>query len=277
MQQQPSHEMSFLEHLEVLRWHIIRSVIAIVICGTWAFFNKELIFDGIIFAPKKADFITYTLLCKLSYILHTWFPSLIENDTLCIGQDFPKLQDLEMTGSFMIHLMISVVSGLIISFPYVIWELWRFIKPALSDSEKKYSFGFIFFTSLLFITGVLFSYYLIAPLSINFFLTYSISDEVIKIPQLSSYISILVTLTLACGLTFELPLLMYLLGKLGVISSNFLKKYRKHAFIICLILAAIITPPDVFSQILVTAPLMVLYEISIFIVRAIELKEKKHA
>lgn len=266
------NEMSFLDHLEVLRWHLIRSVIAIVVTGFWAFFNKRIIFDVIIFGPKKASFITYRWLCDLSVILNSWMPSLIDKGTLCMGQDFPKLQNLEMSGQFMTHMMVSIVAGFIIAFPYIIWEFWRFIKPALSAKEKKYSAGFIFFTSFLFLTGVLFSYFIISPLSINFFLTYQVSEEVINIPQLSSYISILVTLTLGCGLVFELPLLMYFLGKIGIVNAAFLKKYRKHAIVICLIVAAIITPPDVFSQILVTGPLILLYEISIYVVKMVEPK-----
>ncbi len=263
-------EMSFLDHLEALRWHLIRSVIAISMAGVWAFFNKHLLFDVIIFGPKRADFITYRALCKLSPYLHQWAPFLFEADGLCMGQDFPDLQNLEMGGQFTTHMVVALVAGFIIAFPYIIWEIWRFISPALSPNERKNSKGFIFFTSFLFFLGVIFSYYIIAPLSINFFLTYQISDSVKTIPQLGSYISTFTSLILGCGAIFELPILIFFLTKIGLITADFLKKYRKHSFIICLILAGIITPPDVFSQILVTAPLMVLYEISIYVAKWVE-------
>lgn len=263
-------EMSFLGHLEALRWHIIRSLAVVAIAGVWAFFNNYLIFDVILFGPKKKNFITYQWLCEASHKLHAWLPNLIGADTLCIGQEFPKLQSLEMSGQFMSHMTVSFVAGVIIAFPYIVWELWRFIAPALSEKERKNSRGFIFVISFLFLLGVCFSYFIVAPLSVNFFLTYQVSEEIQNIPQLSSYISIIVTLCLGCGVVFELPLLMYFLGKMGVISSAFLKTYRKHATVIILIIAAIITPPDVFSQLIVTGPLLILYEASIWVVKRVE-------
>ncbi len=267
---QPTQDMSFLGHLEALRWHIIRSLAAICVGGVWAFFNNHFIFDVVLFGPKSKDFITYQLLCDFSHTLHSWLPNYIEAQALCIGQEFPKLQSLEMSGQFMAHMMVSFVAGVIMAFPYIIWELWRFISPALNEKEKKHSTGFIFLISLLFLTGVLFSYFIVAPLSVNFFLTYQVSDQIQNIPQLSSYTSIIVTLCLGCGVVFELPLLMYFLGKIGLITSSFLKTYRKHAVVVILIIAAIITPPDVFSQMIVTGPLLLLYEASIWVVKRVE-------
>lgn len=266
------NEMSFLDHLEALRWHIIRSLVVVAILGVWAFFNNDFVFDVVLFGPKRADFITYRWLCELSQWAHIHLPNLVDANTLCIGQNFPKLQNLDMSGQFMAHMTISFIAGIILGFPYIIWELWRFIKPALTDRERKYATGFIALTSILFLSGVLFSYFLVAPLSVNFFLTYQVSAEIETVPQLSSYMSIMTTLTLGCGIVFELPLLMYFLGKLGLISASFLRTYRKHAIIVILIIAAIITPPDVFSQILVTGPLLLLYEISIYVVKAVETK-----
>lgn len=266
------NEMSFLDHLEALRWHLIRILVVVAILGVWAFFNNDFVFDVVLFGPKRADFITYRWLCELSGWANHWIPNMVDANTLCIGQNFPKLQNLEMSGQFMAHMTISFIAGIIMAFPYVIWELWRFISPALTEREKKYSTGFIFLISLLFMLGVLFSYFLVAPLSVNFFLTYQVSEEIQTIPQLSSYISIMTTLTLGCGLVFELPLLMYFLGKMGIITAAFLRTYRKHAIVIILIIAAVITPPDVFSQLLVTLPLLLLYEISIYVVKSVEAK-----
>lgn len=258
-------EMSFLQHLEVLRWHLIRSVLAIIVLGFVAFFNKEILFDVIIFGPKDKDFWTFQVLCKLSNYLSTIVPSLINADTLCVGQDMPPLQSIVMSGQFTTHIMVSIVAGFILAFPYAFWEIWRFIRPALSEMEQKTSRGIVFFTWVLFIAGVLFGYYLIAPLSVNFFVTYSISDEVQNIFTLGTYISTVTTIVLASGVVFELPILIYFLSKVGLISPQFLRNYRRHSIVVIFILSAVITPPDVFSQLLVSIPLLVLYEISIFI------------
>jgi sec-independent protein translocase protein TatC len=266
-------EMSFLEHLEILRWHIIRSVSAIVIAAVTLFLNKDFLFDKIIFAPKKSDFISYRLLCKLSEFLHNLMPAFTEKDTLCIGQNLPPLQNISMSGQFMTHITASVIGGFVLAFPYVMWELWRFIKPGLHPTERKYTKGFVSVTSFLFFVGVLFGYYVIAPLSIDFLLTYNISSDVINNPTLETYISTVTTVVLACGLIFELPVLVYFLSKMGILSAAFMKKYRRHAIVVALVISAIITPPDVFSQILVAIPIMFLYEISIFIARKVAPKD----
>jgi sec-independent protein translocase protein TatC len=253
----PNKEMSFLDHLEALRWHLVRSAIAIFVFALIAFMNKELIFDGIILAPKNKDFLTYRILCKLSekYNLDMCFNSI----------DFSVI-NFDISGQFTTHMWIAFMSGFILAFPYFIWELWRFIKPALSDMEKKFSGGIVFFITLLFVSGLLFGYYVITPLSINFLGNYQVSAEVKNTISLDSYINIVTILSLSTGLVFELPMLVYFLSKIGIITPQFMRKYRKHAMVINLIVAAIITPsPDVTSQLLVAIPLFILYEISIFV------------
>tara|TARA_B100000780_G_scaffold218381_1_gene157522 strand:- start:11 stop:865 length:855 start_codon:yes stop_codon:yes gene_type:complete len=272
-QQQPTDndDMSFLEHLEELRWHLIRSSLAIVIMAVLAFTNKSLLFDTIIFGPKRTDFWTFRKLCELSEWLNQVMPSLVTDPTvLCIGQEIPKLQNINMAGQFTSHIMVSMIAGFIVAFPYIVWEMWRFIKPGLHSTEQKLASSLIFWISFLFITGVLFGYYIISPLSINFLATYSVSGEVQTIPTLSTYISTVTMVVLAGGILFELPILVYFLTKIGLITADFLKTYRRHFFVVALILSAIITPPDVFSQLLVSFPLMFLYEVSIVLSRRIE-------
>lgn len=264
-EQAPEEEMSFLDHLEQLRWHIIRSSVAIVVLGVVAFINKKFVFDGIILGPKNSDFLTFRFLCKASAKLNEWMPNLVGVDTLCIGQNMPKLQNINMAGQFTSHIMTSIVVGLIVAFPYVFWEIWRFISPGLKDGERNNARGAVLIVSTLFFVGVLFGYFIISPLSVNFFLTYSVSEVVQNMPTLGTYVSTVTTVVLACGFVFQLPVVVMVLTKLGIVSPLVLRKFRKHAFVGSLVLSAIITPPDIFSQFLVTLPLMVLYEISIFI------------
>lgn len=266
--------MSFLDHLEALRWHLIRAVAAIIAAGIVVFLNKNFIFDVILFGPKKSDFITFRAFCKLSEKLNAVFPSLVEKGSICIGQDMPKLQNIGMAGQFTAHITVSIIAGLVIAFPYVSWELWRFVKPALRETEKKYSTGVVLFATAFFLTGLLFGYFLVVPLAVNFLLNYQVSEEVINLPTLSNYVSLVVMITLACGAVFELPLLVYFLSKIGLIGPEFLRRYRKHSVVVILIVAAIITPsPDIFSQLLVAFPLYFLYEISIFVSAAVVKKQ----
>ncbi|MFT4754908.1 MAG: sec-independent protein translocase protein TatC [Salibacteraceae bacterium] len=259
-------EMTFIQHLEVLRFHLMRSAIAVLVFSVLAFVNKRFLFDELIFGPKRADFFTFQKLCQLSEYLNSKIPSLFSDPTLlCIGADFPALQNIDMAGQFTSHIMVSMIAGLVLSFPYLLFEMWRFIKPGLEQNESKYARGIVFWASLLFMSGVLFGYYLIAPLSVNFFFTYSISDQVQTLPTLSTYVSTVTGVVLAAGIVFELPLIVYFLSKVGILSPKILREYRKHFVVVALILSAIITPPDIFSQILVTIPLIVLYEISITI------------
>lgn len=253
--QSKEKEMSFWDHLEELRWHIVRSFIAVVILAIVAFLNRRIIFDFIILAPKDSDFITNRLLCQLSEFLS--LPS------LCIDNLSLKIININMSGQFMTHMYISMVAGLIVAFPYIIFEIWSFIRPAMHIDEKKYSGGAVLSSSFLFICGVLFSYFLIVPLTVNFLGTYQVSDFVENQVSLSSYISTVVSVTFSVGLVFELPIFVYFLTKVGIITPDFMRRNRKYTLVILLTLSAIITPPDVFSQILVCIPLFGLYELSI--------------
>jgi len=259
-------EMSFWEHLEELRWHIIRSVIAIILLGIIAFLNREIIFDEIILAPKDSDFITNRLLCQLSQYLGI--------AALCLDNLALSVVNLKMSGQFLTHMYISIVAGIIIGFPYLLWEIWRFIKPALKSTEKKYSGGAVVVCSLLFLVGVMFSYFLIVPLTLHFLGTYQVSEFVQNTIGLSSYISTVVSVSFAVGLVFELPVFVYFLTKVGIITPAFMKKNRKYMLVIILVLSAIITPPDIFSQVMVCIPLMILYEFSIWISKKVYLKRE---
>jgi sec-independent protein translocase protein TatC len=267
MAKQNKGEMTFLEHLEELRWHFIRSIIVVVVAAVVAFIFKDIVFDRIIFGPRTPEFLTNRLLCKLG--------RLVNSERLCINANPNQLQNIHMTGQFMTHIKISLIAGLLVAFPYVFYEFWRFVNPALYDNERRSSRGAVFYSSLLFIMGVLFGYYVIAPLSVNFLENYHVSEKVVNDINLTSYISIIATIVLASGVLFELPVVIYFLSKVGIVTPEFLKKYRKHSIIVILAIAAIITPPDVFSQILVSFPLIALYELSIAISRRIIRKEQE--
>lgn len=260
-------EMTFLQHLEELRWHIIRALVAVVAGAIVAFVFKNIIFDHIILAPNNPDFITNRLLCRLA--------DLVNAPVLCINQDPVELISIKMSGQFTTHINISLVAGLILAFPYVFWEFWSFFRPALYEKERKYARGAVTLASLLFLTGVLFGYFIISPLSINFLGSYRVSDIVTNQINISSYIGSVTSVALSAGVTFELPIVVFFLARIGVITPEFMKKYRKHAIVIVLILAAVITPPDVFSLVLVTIPLILLYEASIFIAKSVVRKREK--
>lgn len=268
-----SNEMSFLDHLEDLRWHLIRITLSIVIGGTVAFIFSRWIFEHVIFGPKSMDFPTYKYLCKLSTFLNV-------DSTFC-AESFPfSIQSRTMGGQFSADIWTSIFAGFIIAFPYIIYQLWRFVSPGLLDNERRNSRGFIIISSLLFFLGVLFGYYVITPLSINFLGTYSVSNEITNQFDLSSYISLVRSSSIAAGLVFELPIIIYFLTKIGLVTPQFLKKYRKYALVIVLIISAVITPPDVASQVIVAIPILILYQISIYIsaivVRNEKRKSKKH-
>ena len=250
-------EMSFLEHLEELRWHVIRALAAVIIFTIVAFVLAPWVFENIIFAPARVDFPTFKWLCKLGDVLGY--------EGLCV-KDIPfKVQSRNMTGQFTMHIMSSFIIGLVVAFPYVIWELWRFIKPGLQKSERKYSRGAVGAVSVLFFLGVAFGYYVIVPWMVYFLANYSISDMVVNEFDITSYVSTVVLLVLGSGLLFQLPVVIYFLTKIGIVTPEFLRKYRKHSIIIILIVAAIVTPPDPLSQMLITIPLYMLFEISILI------------
>ena len=272
MAQNNPDNMSFLDHLEVLRWHLIRCVVAILIGTIGAFVSKEFVFGTLIDGPKEPSFITYRLFCNLSKKLGL-------DESLCVGEMPFELITTKMADMFSIHIWTSITLGFILAFPYVLWELWRFISPGLHSGEKKYSKGFIFIGSLLFFLGVLFGYYLITPLSINFLGGYSLGANatVVAKPSYSSYIALIRSIVISSGVIFELPIIIFFLTKVGLVTPEFLKKNRKVALVIVLIVSAIITPPDVASQIIVTIPVIILYEVSIIISRRIVKKSEAKA
>jgi sec-independent protein translocase protein TatC len=264
--------MSFMDHLEVLRWHIVRSAFALLIAAIAIFVFIDWIFDNIIYAPARQDFITYRGLCNLGHRLHL-------GDSLCMPPVKISLLINTVSGSFTSAIDICFMGGLIVTLPYLLWELWRFIKPALSTKELRYARGSIGWLSLCFFTGAAFGYFLLAPFTFNFLATFKLGTMGAQtyLPTLEDYIDTLVDIILGCGIAFELPIITYVLCKLGLITSSFLRKYRKYAYIIILIVAAVITPsPDWTSQTIVAVPLTILYEISIFIARRVD-KEKEKA
>lgn len=267
MAAQEQGEMSFLHHLEALRWTLIRSTLAVLIGGAIAFVMKGFIFNKIILAPKDASFVTYRFFCNISKYFGT--------EGLCIDEIPFLVQSRTMAGQFSAHIWTSITAGFIIAFPFILWEVWKFIKPALYPKERKNAKSFIIISSFLFFIGILFGYYVITPLSVNFLGAYRVADEVKNNIDLASYIGLLRASVLSSGLIFEMPIIIFFLTKLGLVTPEFLRKQRKYAFVIVLILAALITPPDVISQIIVAIPMVILYEVSISISKMIIKKEKK--
>lgn len=250
-------EMTFLEHLEELRWHLIRSILAIVILAILIFMAKDFVWHSIILAPSRTDFWTYEMLCKVG----DW----LNRQSLCIDELPFIIQSRRMTGQFTTHITTSVLIGLIIAFPYVFWEIWRFISPGLYTKERKNTRGAVFFVSLLFMLGVLFGYYIIAPLSVNFLSHYNVDPSIHNEFELTNYVSTVSMIVMATAVLFQLPMVVYVLTKAGLVTPEGMKYYRRHAIVGILILGALLTPPDPMSQILVAIPLFALYQISIFI------------
>lgn len=260
-----SGRMSFVEHLEALRGHLFRSVIAIaagaVVVGVYnSFFIKR-----ILMGPLNADFPTYGFLCRIGNYLHL--------KQLCMSGVAVKMQSTGVSTQFSMFFSVILIGGFILAFPFVFYEFWKFIKPALTKKEAQNTGGVIFWVSLLFFLGVLFGYFVIAPYTVNFFANFQIDAIVENRWTVNSYIDTLIPLIFGTGLAFQLPLAMFFLCKIGVVSSSFLKRKRKFAIVIMLIVAGVITPPDILSQVVVTLPLLVLYEISIIITRSIERKK----
>jgi len=256
-------EMSFLDHLEALRWHILRSLAAIIILMVVAFFSKRLLFHDIILAPSRPDFWTYRLLCKLSVIL--------EQPFLCVEKLSFIIQSRTLTGQFTTHIGVSFVAGLVIAFPYVFWEIWQFVKPGLYPKERSMTRGSVFYVSLLFFMGISFGYWILSPLSINFLANYQIDESIQNEIDLLSYIEMLVMMVLACGLMFQLPMVVLVLAKAGLVTADFLRMYRRHAILIIVVIAAILTPsPDMFSQVIVALPIYMLFEMSILLAARVE-------
>lgn len=252
------NEMSFLDHLEDLRWLLVRSTIAVVIMAMFTYFFSDYLFDVVIFGPTRPSFFTYVYFCELSH-------SLGFADSICITEMPFIIQNTEMEGQVNVFIWMCLLFGFILSFPYILWEIWKFIGPALYTNEKKNAKVFIFFSSLLFFFGVVFGYFVVIPMSVNFVATFTVSDVVLNQFTLDSYIGMVKTSVIASGLFFELPIIIYFLTKLGLVTPAFLRKYRKYAIVIVLIVAAIVTPPDVVSQTIVAIPMLIIYEASIFI------------
>ncbi|MBU2952116.1 twin-arginine translocase subunit TatC [Tamlana agarivorans] len=263
------NEMSFLDHLEDLRWHLIRICGAVILVGTLAFIFSRFVFNEIIFAPLNMSFPTYDFLCQTANFLGL--------DTTFCNEKIPLiLQNRTMAGQFSADIWTAILGGFIISFPYIIYQLWKFVSPGLHSNERKHSRGFIIISSALFFIGVLFGYYIVTPLSINFLANYSISEMVDNQIDISSYIALVRSSALASGLIFELPIIIYFFTKIGLVTPEILKQYRKYALVIVLILSAIITPPDIASQVIVSIPILILYQVSILISRIVVRNQKRN-
>ena len=243
-------EMTFLEHLEELRWHLIRAVVAIFLVMIVMLASKDFVFNDVFLGPKKDTFPTYQFFCGLLNVM-------------CEAPDF-ELQAFKVEEKFVTYLKVSLILGLVIAFPYVFWEIWRFIKPGLYEKEKKAARGIVLICSLLFMMGVCFGYFIISPFALSYLTSFNLAD-IESQPTLSSYVNIMTMFTLPTGIVFELPIVVYFLSKVGLITPSFMKKYRKIAFVAILVTSAIITPPDLTTQFLIGIPLYILYEISILI------------
>jgi sec-independent protein translocase protein TatC len=260
-------EMSFIDHLEALRWHIMRALMAILIGAIVVFVKMDFFFGEVVMGPANKDFITYRALCKFSH----WVGL---GDAMCMEEINLKLISTQMSSQFMMSFTIAFVGGFIVAFPYVFWEFWKFIRPALTEKEVRKTGGMIFWVSLLFFTGVAFGYFLIAPYTVNFFAAYTLSPMIANTFTVADYIDNIVSLVVGTGVVFQLPLAVYFLAKIGLVTAQFLRTYRKFAVVIILVLAAVITPPDVLSQLIVTIPLWFLYEISIGIAARVNKKDQ---
>jgi sec-independent protein translocase protein TatC len=261
-------EMSFIDHLDVLRAHLIRSVIAIVVgAAIVAYFNKFFV-GKVVMGPTHSDFPTYNWLCRIGRKLNL-------GDALCMKEIGVQMQNTNVSGQFSMFFTVIIIGGLIISFPYVFWEFWRFIKPALTKKELAKTRGVIFWVSLLFFTGVAFGYFVIAPYTVNFFSNFQLDENIENRWTITSYIDTLVPLILGTGLAFQLPLVMFFLSRIGIVDSQFLRKGRKYAIVIIVIVSGIITPPDVVSQIVISMPLLLLYEVSICLTARVEREEEE--
>lgn len=269
--QEEESEMTFFDHIEELRWHIMRSIIAWLAAAIVIFVYIDWVYDNVILAPANKDFVTYGGLCRLGRWLHL-------GDGFCMPPVKIDFQVTTVNGTFTSAITIAMIGGIIAAFPYIFWEVWRFIKPALSPKERKYGRGSIFWVSLCFFTGAAFGYYLLAPFTFNFLASFSLGKTgmIQYRPAIDDYIDSLTNLMLGCGIAFELPVLSYVLAKIGLITGSFLRKYFKFAFVVILVVAAIITPsPDWTSQFLVAIPLLLLYWISIFLATSVEKQRLK--
>lgn len=260
--------MSFIDHIEELRWHIIRALIAVVVCSIVVFVNIDSIFHNIILGPAHSDFLSYRVMCHLGEMIHI--------KELCLDEVNLDFQNTKLSGQFMMSFSVSFMIGFIVAFPYIFWEFWRFLRPALTDNERRGARGIVFWSSLLFFIGILFAYFVVAPFTINFFANYQLSPTFKNIITMSNYYDTLNELILGIGLVFELPVLVYFLSKVGILTPELMRSKRNYAILIIFVLSAVITPPDWFSIFLVAVPLLILYQISIVIsARAIKARNKR--
>jgi sec-independent protein translocase protein TatC len=263
-------EMGFFDHIEILRWHIIRSLIAIIVVTVFALIYSNWVFDSVIFGPVHGNFPTYRALCWLTEtirpLLCQYSPLLCPEKGLCIDGIGIKFMNTELFGQFITQIQMSITFGFIVAFPYILWELWSFVKPALSESEAKKSSAIILASSLFFFVGVLFAYFLIIPFSLNFAAHYMVSGVINNMFTLDNYIGFITMMMLGCGIVFELPMIIYFLAKINIITATFMRDYRRHAIIVIMVLAAVITPsPDMFTMMIVAVPIYILYELSILV------------
>lgn len=261
-------EMSFIDHLEELRWVILRCVLAAIVGAIIVGIFYKTFFEGVIMAPSRDNFVTYKFMCKAGHKIGL-------GTGLCIEPFKIKLQSNQMIGQFNMAFTFCFVAGFILAFPFIFWQIWRFIKPALTEKETKGVSGVIFWVSLLFFIGIGFGFFFLAPYAFNFFATFSLSDQIVNMPTITDYLDLLLTFTLGCGLAFQMPIVLYFLGKVGVLNATFLKKYFRHAIVIIVIVAAIITPPDGITQIIVATPLIILYWVSILLVAKVNKEDSK--
>jgi sec-independent protein translocase protein TatC len=266
-------EMSFIDHLEELRWHLIRSVIAVLIGAIVVFIYSDYIVDTVLFGPTRNDFISAQWLCTLGHKIGL-------GDAICFQEVKAEFLETTMTGQFIASFTVAFIGGFIIAFPYIFWEFWRFVRPALSDKERKNTRGVIFWVSFLFFLGVAFGYFILTPFMVNFYFNYKLSAQIKIMPTFSDYLENLIYTTVGIGVLFQMPLLVMVLARIGIVTAKFLRKYRRHAFVIIVIAAAIITPStDPFSLTIVTIPLYVLFEASIAVASRVNkrqaLKEKE--
>jgi sec-independent protein translocase protein TatC len=252
-----ANEMSFFEHIEELRWHLIRAIVSILVVAIAVFFSKTFVFQHVILGPTRPDFVTYRFFC-----------SLFEN--FCFYPDNLQIITRDIQEQFISHMKVSLWLGMIVAFPYVFYEFWRFIKPGLYKNEIKAAKGMVFVCSALFLLGVSFGYFIISPIAITFLSSYSVSPDIANTTTLAALVNSMTMFTLPVGLIFEMPVIMYFLAKIGIVSSAFLVQYRRHAIVFIVILAAIITPPDAITQMMIAIPLYLLYEVSIIVTKRID-------
>lgn len=262
-------EMSFIDHLEELRWHVIRAIVGVVIGAIVVFIYSDFVVDDVLFAPTRPDFISARWLCQMGQQIGI-------GETLCFGRVDAKFLETTMTGQFIASFTLAFIGGFILAFPYVFYEFWKFVKPALSPKELKKTRGVIFWVSILFFTGVAFGYFILTPFMVNFYFNYKLSSQITIMPTFSDYLENLIYTTVGIGVLFQMPLLVMVLARIGIVTGRFLRKYRRHAFVIILIAAAIITPStDPFSLTIVTIPLYLLFEASIIIASRINRQQEK--